>query len=320
MMSSAATGALRRQLSRHSTLPIAPRVLQSWRTFTGPALSYREEKKAAKDRRREIFEASVDRAEKVLTRREGRDVGARRRIFNEWFEKKKVWNEIQDRKARQAGMEWKIDCALIVERLPVVFPDMAPWEKDWENLRDYLDSFGKDYPKELNLGDRLPMGTFLTDEELFAQLPEGYKPAPRVTEADENGDVKTLKRRLMERVYFLVQKDGRWTFPVVALKEDETFMDASKRAVVETVGEKMDIYYVSTCPLAVDMSILTEEERAKVGVYGTKTFFMKVQHDEFDASLGKEYEDYAWLTRGEITDRMKEQDGDHASRFYHYVL
>jgi large subunit ribosomal protein L46 len=319
-MSSAATGALRSQLSRHLMPTGSPRALLSWRTLAGPAMSYREGKKAAKDRRREIFEARVENAEKVLTRREGRDVGAKRRIFNEWFEKKKVWNEIQDRKARQAGMEWKINCGLIIERLPVVFPDMAPWEKDWEDLRDYLDSFGKDYPKELNLGERLPMGTFLTDEDLFAQLPEGYKPAPRVTEADENGYVKTLKRRLMERVYLLVQKDERWSFPVVALNEGETFMDASKRAVVDTVGEKMDIYYVSNCPLAVDMIVLTEEERAKVGVYGTKTFFMKVQHDEFDATLGKEYEDYAWLTRGEITDRMKEQDGDHASRFYHYML
>jgi len=317
MMSSAAVTALRIQLSRQVPAVASSDLIAS-RSFA--ASSYADEKKADKERRRELFLARQENAERVKTRRDGRDVGAKRKLFDSWFSKKKIWNHIQERRARQAGMEWQIDCALIIERLPIVTPHMPQWARDWEDLRSYLDSFGKDYPKELNLGERFAMGEYLTDEQMIAQLPEGYKPGPRITEADTNGEVKTMKRRLAERVYFLAQKNGKWIFPTVTLAGDETFSDAAKRAVLMSVGEEMDIYYVSNCPMAVDMHIVPEAERAKVGFYGTKTFFMKVQHDEFDATLGAGFDDYAWLARDEIADRMKAQNGHSASRFFHYIL
>lgn len=317
MMSFLTTGALRISVSRYRLFPTSS-ALRGSRSLS--TLPYTNAKKAAKEKRADLFQSRLERAERIKTRREGRDVGVKKRLFDAWFDKKKTWEQIQDRKARQAGLEWRIDCSVIIERLPIVTPNLPPWAEEMETLMDYLNSFGKDYPKELNLGDRLPMGVVMSDEELFSQLPEGYTPGPRVTEADKNGDVKTMKRRLPERVYFIAQQNGSWAFPTVTLTEGETMLDAAKRGVHTSVGKAMDIYYLSNCPLAVNMVLFSETERVTQGVFGTKTFFMKVQHDEFDATLGDDFDDYAWLARDEITHRMKAQNGEHASQFYHYIL
>lgn len=317
MMLFLTSGALQTRVSRYTSL-LASCVLRGSRSLS--SLPHSDAKRAAKEKRTDLFQSRLERAERVKTRREGRDTGVKKRLFDGWFEKKKTWEQIQDRKARQAGLEWKIDCSVIIERLPIVTPNLPTWAVDMETLMDYLNSFGKDYPKELNLGDRLPMGEVISDEEMFSQLPDGYRPGPRVTDADKNGDVKTLKRRLPERVYFLAQQKGSWAFPNVTLTEGETMLDAAKRGVQTSVGSEMDIFYLSNCPLAVNMVLFSESERAMKGFFGTKTFFMKVQHDEFDATLGDDFDDFAWLARDEITDRMKTQNGEHASQLYHYIL
>ena len=59
-----------------------------------------------------------------------------------------------NRKARQAGMDWKIQVAVIVERLPVVTPDVEEWEQQYLDLRAYLDQFTWEYPEELGMNEK----------------------------------------------------------------------------------------------------------------------------------------------------------------------
>jgi len=54
-----------------------------------------------------------------------------------------------DRKARQAGLPWKVRVCAVVERLPVILPDREEWETNYEELSAYLQQFGREYPKEL---------------------------------------------------------------------------------------------------------------------------------------------------------------------------
>jgi large subunit ribosomal protein L46 len=100
-------------------------------------------------KRTERYESSRQRMQKLQTRREGRNVGAKKKEFREWYDKRRIYQEIMDRKARQAGMEWTIQAAAILERLPVVTPDQPEWEVDYFNLKTYLMQFGKEYPEEL---------------------------------------------------------------------------------------------------------------------------------------------------------------------------
>ena len=158
-------------------------------------------------------------------------------------------------------------------------------------------------------------------------LPRGFTPAPRETEADETGDVRTLDRRLKTWVYLTVKEsvdgDDKWRLPTVELIGDqETLLDAAKRAIKEKVGDSMDIYYPSNCPMTLDMHVFDEEERAKHGnTYGIKTFFMVVQYDEGTVTQDNiNADDFAWLEKSELVERIQEQEGEEKSKLYHYLL
>ena len=56
-------------------------------------------------------------------------------------------NKLQ-RMAKKEGKPWRIRVAAMVERLPVVTPDVEEWEQDYIDLRDFLMTFGKEYPAE----------------------------------------------------------------------------------------------------------------------------------------------------------------------------
>lgn len=289
-------------------------------------LSYYEKKKQAKERRRELYEKKMERKEKLPMRRQGQRRDDLRREFRAFFIKKKVDEEYMDRKARQAGLDWKIDVAVILERQNVVLPDKEPWETEWDNLQAHLGRFGKMYPKGL-VGDidYDSKDIAMTDEELLALLPEGFKPAPRETLADETGDVRTTDRKLKTSVYLTVQdKGGKWMLPTVTLKDDgeETLLGAAQRALAEKIGPEVEYWGITNCPCAVDMVPLpTTEQRSESGVYGTKTFFIKLHYDEGQVSeTSMQVKDYAWLDRGEITEKMRAEHGDYMAKFYHYLM
>lgn len=161
-------------------------------------------------------------------------------------------------------------------------------------------------------------------------LPRGFTPAPRETEADNNGDVRTLDRRLKTWVYLTVNESVRtpegeknqWRLPTVEVKGEETLLDAAKRAIREKVGDCMDIYYPSNCPMTMDMLIFKDDERAKNGnAYGVKTFFMVVQYDDGKVTADDLFvEDYAWFEKSELVQRIEEQEGEDKSKLYFYLL
>jgi hypothetical protein len=103
------------------------------------------------------------------------------------------------------------------------------------------------------------------------------------------------------------------------LKEDETLLEAAKRAVKERLGKKwslVSIRYSICC----GYGCFSEDQR-KDGFYGTKTFFIKVQYDCGDVSeTTMAVKDFAWMDRGEMTERVQQERGDYESKFYQYML
>jgi hypothetical protein len=91
----------------------------------------------------------------------------------------------------------------------------------------------------------------------------------------------------------------------------------------DLVGEEMDIFYLSNCPMAVDY-VQYEEKESKDGFFGEKIFYMRVQYGQGDidssgAGLNSMH-DWGWLSRDEMSERIKEKNGEDASLFYHYML
>ena len=154
------------------------------------------------------------------------------------------------------------------------------------------------------------------------ELPEGFEIASRETEADRTGETRTLERKLPLRLYFCVQNEDtdRWGFPTTELEEDETLLAAAKRIVTDTAGARCEFYHTSNSPMAVDMEIYDEERRQAEGVFGVKTFFMKLTHDEGDVENLQRAADFGWLDREEMTEKAREQEGVNCGKFYYYML
>lgn len=122
-----------------------------------------------KQRRKEQWEYAQKRLESLKTRRDDRPRDVKKNAFREWFDKRRIYQEIQDRKARQAKLDWTIQAAAILERLPVVTRDKPQWEIEYHNLKAYLGQFGKEYPEELGFQQN-PKDLVFTDEELLGML------------------------------------------------------------------------------------------------------------------------------------------------------
>ena len=180
-----------------------------------------------------------------------------------------------NRKARQAGLDWKIRVAVILIRSPLELADREKWELEYDQMKAYLNQFGKMYPEVL-------VGK--VDYSIVKPMEEfEMKNDPCETEADTPGDVRTTNRKLKTNLYLTVQDGGQddpWRLPTVELKENETFVEAAKRAVADKVGSVVHFWCPLNCPFSVDMEPFPEEERKGSGCYGIKTFFMRVSYYE----------------------------------------
>lgn len=192
-----------------------------------------------------------------------------------------------------------------------------------------------------------------------ALLPESYKPASRETTADRDGLVSTTDRRLKGSVYLMMidEQSQQSSFPAAYVHGEESLLEAAIRALHEHIGVAsgsgkknqrkgvmdgdgikginnlpIDLYYPSQAPLGVQLKPYasdvgsdhrtSEQEPSDDGIFGTKTFFMKVQYD--DGMLTKKdvaAHDFAWLDRTEVVDRLRAQGmGDDDEKFYRYLL
>jgi hypothetical protein len=134
------------------------------------SVSYFERKAALKEQRVQNYQHKLERAVQLKHRRDNAPRDVLKNEFRSWWDGRKAYEEIMERKARQAGMEWKIQVATIVERLPVVLPDKMDFEVEFETLHAYLASnTGKEYPVEFTGTGGADRPVALTDEELMGE-------------------------------------------------------------------------------------------------------------------------------------------------------
>jgi len=149
----------------------------------------------------------------------------------------------------------------------------------------------------------------------IALLPEGFKPAPRETEADKSGKTDTLDRKLKDVVFFVVDNK----LPTTSLEnpDSESLLDAAKRAISENGGSQLELYCPSHAPVAVSM---TKAEEGSP-YFGTKTFFLRIQYDDgMIQSRDLKKKQMAWLDRSEIMGLFEGSRDDADAKFYRYLL
>ena len=100
-------------------------------------------------------------------------------------------NRDHEVRAAAEGLDWDLAAATVVERTPVVTPELPTWERDFLELQQRLAYYDvHDWPE--GLGPPHP-STYTQDE-----IDPPFELAPRATPADEAGDTTSLERALPE--------------------------------------------------------------------------------------------------------------------------
>lgn len=134
------------------------------------------------------------------------------------------------------------------------------------------------------------------------------------TPADARGDVRTMKRRLRDKLVLIVKggggsggggssSGGRWQFPAAEHREGETIRATAERALRQTIGLP-PLFFIGNAPMA----HLEEEEKdggKKAAAAATTTTFFhlaQVLNDPWEVELAREggAVDYAWVAPDEL--------------------
>ncbi|CAK4083103.1 unnamed protein product [Aphanomyces euteiches] len=220
------------------------------------------------------------------------------------------------------GKNYRIMFASILERLPLILPDLEPWEEDYLRMQHKI---------QLKEAQRLPKdfwfqepGYVETEPEDAPFLPEwsedelvgdGFQIAKRETEDDATNNRHSLNRALKQRVFLIVQDPVtlKWSLPTTEKGANETMKDAAFRELVETIGEQVEAYPVGNAPMGY-LTINHENDPSFDGkVHGTKIFYLKAQTfgNEGVVNLNKsKAADYLWVTQSELAEYLEPAEAE----------
>lgn len=137
------------------------------------SMSYQDRKDAAKQKRRETYERTQTRLVNLPTRRSHSEKDIKKKLFRSWYDGELLYHDHLLRSAKKANMGWRTRVTVMVERIPIVTEDMENWEKEYINLRDWLLTYGKEYPEEsgfMYAMDKPEDHIVPTDEELLGKF------------------------------------------------------------------------------------------------------------------------------------------------------
>ncbi|OQR84240.1 hypothetical protein ACHHYP_13683 [Achlya hypogyna] len=217
------------------------------------------------------------------------------------------------------GKVYRLLCAPILERLPVILPDLEKWEEDYMRMKHKI---------ELKTAQRLPKDFWFAEPGSVEVEPEdapfleewnedeligdGFQIAKRETEDDAANNRHSLNRALKQRVFLIVQDaDGKWFFPTTEKAPEETMKAAAFRELTSVVGPSLEAYPVGNAP----MGYLKVMHDDIAGVDGTKIFFYKSQLSEGDVELNtKKAKDYLWVTQAELAEYLEADAAEYVKK------
>ncbi|RHY32244.1 hypothetical protein DYB32_002721 [Aphanomyces invadans] len=211
------------------------------------------------------------------------------------------------------GKTYRIVFASILERLPLILPDMEPWEEAYYRMKHKIEiKEAMDFWfKEPGAVDVEPEDApFLSEWNEDELVGDGFQLAKRETEDDATNNRHSLNRALKQRVFLIVQDPVslKWTLPTTEKAADETMRDAAFRELADTIGDQVEAYPVGNAPMG-HLVVSHENEPDFDGkVHGTKMFFLKAQTfgNEGVVNLNKaKAADYLWVTQAELAEYLE---------------
>ena len=174
-------------------------------------------------------------------------------------------------------------------------PQLPQWEVDYADWQDsFMRKRFKSIPKEF-IEDRKT-----AEEQAGPSAEARWQPAPLETAADRSGDRTTTRRRLDQRIFFLVKnKTGQWEFPHATLSDGETTRTAAERALHEVLGaEGFQPYFVGNAPAG------------HVALPSGTFFFHLCQliHGKPSLHSSGQYREVAWAAKDELGEYIKDEN------------
>ena len=111
-------------------------------------LSYQARKDLEKQKRTERYNAQQSRLQQLKTRRDNSPKDVLKTKFRTWYDNELKYHNVLLQRAKKEKKPWRIRVAVMVERIPIVTPDIPEWEREYNDLRDYIWTYGKEYPEE----------------------------------------------------------------------------------------------------------------------------------------------------------------------------
>jgi large subunit ribosomal protein L46 len=148
--------------------------------------------------------------------------------------------------------------------------------------------------------------TALEFEDACRKEVEAFKLAPRVTEADEKNDNKSIERKLAEHLLYVTkEKIGEnevWILPHGPLQGEESLREAAERILREKYGRKVKAKFYGNAPCG--FYKYKYPKSVKGDAVGAKIFFMKAQYVAGEVESNESRLDFCWNTVDELSNKM----------------
>ena len=202
--------------------------------------------------------------------------------------------------ARQRGLSTPASgrtlLAALVERSPVLTPDLPDHETKHATWRARLEALHKTYPAVLTQAEEGPDQQ--RARERAVSIVDDW--GTREGEGDRSGDETSLDRRLSQRVYLLVRVDGKWVLPQREWAgPPETSRDVLNKALEAACGTDIKLHPTGNAPFGHLPNLAG----------GSTTFLWRYLHVAGDVQPGSEVDQHAWLTKAELVEHLDEPLG-----------
>jgi large subunit ribosomal protein L46 len=248
--------------------------------------------------------AAAPKVRRILKPREKRPI----------IQKQRKVNADHEKRAKEMGLGFRIIGATVLHRYPTITPDPEPWEVEMHGVQEKILAKSREWFMSQVGGTASQM---IPDnnpslEEILESMP--FKPASRVTEADEKDDRRSLDRKLPRSLFLVVKrnrKDNPWQFPQGKLLDAEGNLRAAAERVIDRAVGKTRRWFISNAPIGHYCYAYPKEIQEQRKQYGAQVFFYRCQLIEGNVKLEtKLYKDYAWISRDEVGEYFDKDTAD----------
>ncbi|XP_050075342.1 39S ribosomal protein L46, mitochondrial [Anopheles maculipalpis] len=238
--------------------------------------------------------------------------------------------------AAQCEPKWDLYAGVLVERLPIVTKTLEPIEAKFKQMLDQIElekslKSNHELRKETEKQqlELLKAGKIDLDSEALKQTAQDledayneefarFKPAPRVTEADEKNDIRSLDRKLEETLVLLVEQKlgakSHYLLPQGLHKKGESMRQTAERTLKECCGENLQVTFYGNAPIG--FYKYKYPANARTEATGAKVFFFRSVLKDTNANIASNSKvKYQWLSQEELKKQLQQSYYQSVSQF-----